>query len=62
MQLYLSPFAIPAFIILYTQLGTYNTVKATLPYIRESRGSYIHVSATLHYQGMHTNPWPHPQT
>jgi len=33
-------------------LGTYNTVKATLPYIRESRGSYIHVSATLHYRGM----------
>ncbi|KIJ25821.1 hypothetical protein M422DRAFT_189142 [Sphaerobolus stellatus SS14] len=32
-------------------LGTYNTVKATLPYVRESRGSYIHVSATLHYQG-----------
>jgi len=32
-------------------LGTYNTIKATLPYIRESRGSYIHVSATLHYRG-----------
>ncbi|GJJ15761.1 hypothetical protein Clacol_010039 [Clathrus columnatus] len=33
-------------------LGTYNTVKATLPYIREARGSYIHVSATLHYKGI----------
>jgi len=32
-------------------LGTYNTVKATLPYVRESRGSYISVSATLHYRG-----------
>lgn len=32
-------------------LGTYNTLKATLPYIRETRGSYIHVSATLHYRG-----------
>jgi len=32
-------------------LGTYHTVKATLPYIRESHGSYIHVSATLHYRG-----------
>ncbi|KAF8309815.1 2,4-dienoyl-CoA reductase [Clavulina sp. PMI_390] len=32
-------------------LGTFNTVKATLPYIRETRGSYIHISATLHYRG-----------
>jgi len=32
-------------------IGTYNTVKATLPYVRESRGSYIHVSAGLHYRG-----------
>ncbi|KIJ33031.1 hypothetical protein M422DRAFT_76509 [Sphaerobolus stellatus SS14] len=32
-------------------LGTYNTLKATLPYVRESKGSYIHVSATLHYRG-----------
>ncbi|KAG6885232.1 hypothetical protein C0993_004639 [Termitomyces sp. T159_Od127] len=32
-------------------LGTFNTVKATIPYVRESKGSYIHVSATLHYKG-----------
>lgn len=34
------------------QLGTYNTIKATIPYIRESKGSYIHISATLHYRGV----------
>ncbi|ORY33512.1 putative 2,4-dienoyl-CoA reductase [Naematelia encephala] len=33
-------------------LGTYNTIKATLPLIRSSRGSYIHISATLHYRGL----------
>lgn len=33
-------------------LGTYNTIKATLPLIRESRGAYIHISATLHYRGV----------
>ncbi|KAI0791892.1 2,4-dienoyl-CoA reductase [Abortiporus biennis] len=32
-------------------LGTYHTIKATLPYVRQSKGSYIHVSATLHYRG-----------
>ncbi|KAI0364936.1 2,4-dienoyl-CoA reductase [Pilatotrama ljubarskyi] len=32
-------------------LGTYNTIKATLPHLRASKGSYIHVSATLHYRG-----------
>ncbi|KAG8981321.1 hypothetical protein FRB90_007335, partial [Tulasnella sp. 427] len=32
-------------------LGTFNTVKATLPHVRQSRGSYIHVSALLHRQG-----------
>ncbi|EKM60255.1 uncharacterized protein PHACADRAFT_246120 [Phanerochaete carnosa HHB-10118-sp] len=32
-------------------LGTYNTIKATLPHVRASKGSYIHVSATLHYKG-----------
>ncbi|KAI5118347.1 hypothetical protein M0805_009150 [Coniferiporia weirii] len=32
-------------------LGTYNTIKATIPHIRASKGSYIHVSATLHYRG-----------
>ncbi|KAJ3010259.1 hypothetical protein NUW54_g2539 [Trametes sanguinea] len=31
-------------------LGTYNTIKATLPHLRASKGSYIHVSATLHYK------------
>jgi hypothetical protein len=36
------------------QLGTYHTIKATLPYVRQARGSYIHVSATLHYNGMDT--------
>ncbi|KAJ9111354.1 hypothetical protein QFC19_001122 [Naganishia cerealis] len=33
-------------------LGTYNTIKATLPYVREAQGSYIHISATLHYRGL----------
>jgi len=32
-------------------LGTYNTIKATLPHVRASKGSYIHVSATFHYRG-----------
>ncbi|TFK48021.1 NAD(P)-binding protein [Heliocybe sulcata] len=32
-------------------LGTYNTIKATLPQVRASKGAYIHVSATLHYKG-----------
>jgi len=32
-------------------MGTYNTIKATLPHVRESRGAYIHISATLHYRG-----------
>ncbi|KAI0246560.1 hypothetical protein BJV78DRAFT_1297966 [Lactifluus subvellereus] len=32
-------------------LGTYHTIKATLPHVRVSKGSYIHVSATLHYRG-----------
>lgn len=32
-------------------LGTFNTVKATLPHVRASRGAYIHVSSTLHYKG-----------
>ncbi|THH01234.1 hypothetical protein EW145_g6951, partial [Phellinidium pouzarii] len=32
-------------------LGTYNTIKATIPHVRASKGSYIHVSATLHYRG-----------
>ncbi|KAJ7708306.1 2,4-dienoyl-CoA reductase [Mycena rosella] len=32
-------------------LGTYHTIKATLPHLRASKGAYIHVSATLHYRG-----------
>ncbi|EEB93258.1 hypothetical protein MPER_08115 [Moniliophthora perniciosa FA553] len=30
-------------------IGSYNTVKATLEHVRKSKGSYIFVSATLHY-------------
>lgn len=33
-------------------LGTYNTIKATLPHIRSSQGAYLHISATLHYHGL----------
>ncbi|KAL1412715.1 peroxisomal 2 4-dienoyl-CoA reductase sps19 [Vanrija albida] len=33
-------------------LGTYNTVKATLPHIRKTQGAYLHISATLHYRGV----------
>ncbi|KAI0318295.1 2,4-dienoyl-CoA reductase [Amylostereum chailletii] len=32
-------------------LGTYHTIKATLPHVRKTKGAYIHVSATLHYRG-----------
>ncbi|KIL65265.1 hypothetical protein M378DRAFT_105231 [Amanita muscaria Koide BX008] len=32
-------------------LGSFNTVKATLSHVRASKGSYIFVSATLHYRG-----------
>ncbi|KAF8629791.1 hypothetical protein AX17_005570 [Amanita inopinata Kibby_2008] len=32
-------------------LGTYNTIKATLPYVRASKGAYLNVSTTLHYRG-----------
>ncbi|MBW0464800.1 hypothetical protein O181_004515 [Austropuccinia psidii MF-1] len=32
-------------------LGTYNTMKATLPYLKKTQGSFISVSATLHYVG-----------
>jgi peroxisomal 2,4-dienoyl-CoA reductase len=35
-------------------LGSYNTVKATLPEVTRTHGSYIFVSATLHYSGL---PW-----
>ncbi|WOO82008.1 Peroxisomal 2,4-dienoyl-CoA reductase SPS19 [Vanrija pseudolonga] len=33
-------------------LGTYNTVKATLPHVRKTQGAYLHISATLHYRGV----------
>lgn len=33
-------------------LGTYNTIKATLPHIRNAKGAYVHISATLHYRGV----------
>ncbi|KAF5309525.1 hypothetical protein D9619_012362 [Psilocybe cf. subviscida] len=32
-------------------IGTFNTIKATIEHVRKSKGAYIHVSATLHYQG-----------
>ncbi|KAG8931419.1 hypothetical protein FRC03_011392 [Tulasnella sp. 419] len=32
-------------------LGTYTVIKATLPHVRKTHGAYLHVSATLHYQG-----------
>ncbi|ORX40642.1 hypothetical protein BD324DRAFT_611614 [Kockovaella imperatae] len=35
-------------------LGTYHTVKATLPHLRESKGAYLHIGVTLHYRG---TPW-----
>ncbi|PKI83437.1 2,4-dienoyl-CoA reductase [(2E)-enoyl-CoA-producing] [Malassezia vespertilionis] len=35
-------------------LGTFNTVRATLDEIKKQRGTYIHISATLHYSGL---PW-----
>jgi len=35
-------------------MGTYNTVRATAAEIKKAHGSYIHISATLHYSGL---PW-----
>ncbi|KAF8996145.1 2,4-dienoyl-CoA reductase [Cyathus striatus] len=32
-------------------IGTYNTIKATINHVRKSKGAYIQVSATLHYNG-----------
>ncbi|RXW23564.1 hypothetical protein EST38_g2318 [Candolleomyces aberdarensis] len=32
-------------------IGTYSTIKATIAHVRASKGAYIHVSATLHYNG-----------
>ncbi|CAL1697169.1 unnamed protein product [Somion occarium] len=31
-------------------MGTFNTIKATVPHLRVTKGAYIHVSATLHYR------------
>ncbi|GAK63196.1 NAD-binding protein [Moesziomyces antarcticus] len=33
-------------------IGSYNTVKATLEQVTKNRGSYIFISATLHYFGL----------
>lgn len=32
-------------------LGTFNTIKATIEEIKKTKGSYIAISATLHYKG-----------
>jgi 2,4-dienoyl-CoA reductase [(3E)-enoyl-CoA-producing], peroxisomal len=32
-------------------IGSYNTLKATLPALKKSRGAILFISATLHYQG-----------
>jgi peroxisomal 2,4-dienoyl-CoA reductase len=31
-------------------LGTYNTIKATLPHVRQTKGAYIHVSTSMHWR------------
>jgi len=33
-------------------IGSYNTLKATIPHLKKSRGSILFVSATLHYRGI----------
>lgn len=33
-------------------LGSYNTVKATLPELKKNKGRVLFVSATMHYTGM----------
>ncbi|KAL4402873.1 peroxisomal 2 4-dienoyl-CoA reductase Sps19 [Malassezia pachydermatis] len=35
-------------------LGTYNTVRATMEEVKKAHGTYLHISATLHYSGL---PW-----
>ncbi|WFD36496.1 2,4-dienoyl-CoA reductase [(2E)-enoyl-CoA-producing] [Malassezia cuniculi] len=35
-------------------LGTFNTVKATMDHVKASHGTFLHISATLHYSGL---PW-----
>jgi len=32
-------------------LGSYNTLKATIPHLKKTKGSILFVSATLHYRG-----------
>jgi peroxisomal 2,4-dienoyl-CoA reductase len=32
-------------------IGSYNTLKATIPHLKRSRGAILFVSATLHYRG-----------
>jgi peroxisomal 2,4-dienoyl-CoA reductase len=32
-------------------LGTFNTIKATIAEVKKTKGSYIGISATLHYKG-----------
>ena len=34
------------------QIGTFNTVKATLEHVRAAHGAYVHISATLHGRGL----------
>ena len=33
------------------QIGTFNTIKATLEHVRAAHGAYVHISATLHGRG-----------
>lgn len=32
-------------------LGSYNTLKATIPHLKKSKGSILFISATIHYRG-----------
>ena len=35
-------------------VGTYNTCRATMAEVKRTHGTYLHISATLHYSGL---PW-----
>lgn len=35
-------------------IGTFNTIKATVDELKKTHGAYVHISATLHYNGL---PW-----
>lgn len=35
-------------------IGTFHTIKATIDELKKTHGAYIHISATLHYNGL---PW-----